>query len=64
MMKKDKENHEGEELIPRVEPHRDTPPPPEKDFELLPDKELEYKENSNQKYRDTEHEDQGDESNL
>jgi hypothetical protein len=47
-MKKD--NHEGEELIPRIEPLKETPPAPEKDFELLPDKELEYRENSNEKY--------------
>lgn len=56
MMKKD--NHEGEELIPRVEPRPDTTPEPEKDFDLLPDKDLEYKENSNEKYRDTEKNDQ------
>ncbi|WP_186763872.1 hypothetical protein [Planomicrobium sp. CPCC 101079] len=57
-MKKD--DHEGEELIPRVEPHRDVPPAPEKDFELLPDKDLEYKENSNEKYRDTDQNNQID----
>lgn len=57
-MKKD--DYEGEELIPRVEPHRDTPPSPEKDFDLLPDKDLEYKENSNQKYRDTGQSDDSD----
>ncbi|PSL40447.1 hypothetical protein B0H99_105225 [Planomicrobium soli] len=55
-----KGDHEGEELIPRVEPHRDTPPSPEQDFDLLPNKELEYKENSNQKYRDTDQNEDSD----
>ncbi|MGI2328745.1 hypothetical protein [Planococcus sp. YIM B11945] len=49
-MKKGKEDQEGEELIPRIEPQEDQPS--EKDFDLLPDRDLEYKENSNEKYRD------------
>lgn len=49
-MKKDKENHEGEELIPEVEPRRDMPP--QKDMDPMPDRDLEYEENSNEKYKD------------
>lgn len=49
-MKKDKEDHEGEELIPEVEPRRDMPP--NKEMDPMPDRDLEYKENSNEKYKD------------
>ena len=49
-MKKDKEDHEGEELIPEVEPRRNMPP--EKEMDPMPDRDLEYEENSNEKYRD------------
>lgn len=49
-MKKDKENHEGEELIPEVEPRRNMPT--EKEMDPMPDRDLEYEENSNEKYRD------------
>lgn len=49
-MKKDKKVHEGEELIPGVEPRRDMPD--QKEMDPMPDRELEYKENSNEKYRD------------
>ncbi len=49
-MKKDKENHEGEELIPEVEPRRNAPK--EKEMDPMPDRDLEYEENSNEKYRD------------
>lgn len=49
-MKKDKQDHEGEELIPEVEPRRDMPD--EKEFDPMPDRDLEYEENSNEKYRD------------
>lgn len=49
-MKKDKENHEGEELIPEVEPRRNMPA--EKEMDPMPDRDLEYEENSNEKYRD------------
>lgn len=49
-MKKDKQDHEGEELIPKVEPRRDMPDT--KEFDPMPDRDLEYEENSNEKYRD------------
>ncbi|WP_186759993.1 hypothetical protein [Planococcus sp. CPCC 101016] len=49
-MSKDRENKEGEELIPEVEPRRNMPS--EKDMDPMPDRDLEYKENSNEKYRD------------
>ncbi|MFD1864815.1 hypothetical protein [Planococcus chinensis] len=49
-MKKDKEGHEGEELIPEVEPRRNMPE--KKEMDPMPDRDLEYKENSNEKYRD------------
>ena len=49
-MKKDKEDHEGEELIPEVEPRRDMPP--NKEMDPMPDRDLEYEENSNEKYKD------------
>lgn len=45
-----KEDHEGEELIPEVEPRRNTPP--DKDMDPMPDRDLEYDENSNKKYND------------
>ncbi|MGK7378920.1 hypothetical protein ACSFXN_13885 [Planococcus sp. 1R117A] len=49
-MRKDREGHEGEELIPEVEPRRDMPDT--KEIDPMPDRELEYEENSNEKYRD------------
>lgn len=49
-MKKGKQDHEGEELIPEVEPRRDMPD--KKDMDPMPDRDLEYEENSNEKYRD------------
>lgn len=49
-MKKDKEDHEGEELIPEVEPRRDMPP--NKEMDPMPDRDLEYEENSSEKYKD------------
>lgn len=49
-MKKGNEEHEGEELIPEIEPRRDMPE--KKEMDPMPDRDLEYKENSNEKYRD------------
>lgn len=49
-MKKDREDKEGEELIPEVEPRRNMSP--EKEMDPMPNRDLEYEENSNEKYRD------------
>lgn len=50
VMKKDKQDHEGEELLPEVEPRRNMPD--EKTLDPMSDRDLEYEENSNEKYRD------------
>ena len=50
-MRKDRENKEGEKLIPEVEPRRNMPH--EKDMDPMPNRDLEYEENSNEKYRDS-----------
>lgn len=55
-MDKQRKSHEGEKLLPEVEPRRHQPP--NKEIDPMPDRELEYKENSNEKYRDQTADDQ------